>query len=239
MTLTFTIDSTDTARSRVQLSVEVEDLYNFGYAGRDAAKVREHVDELAAIGLPAPRFIPSVFRLAPRLGLQDDALVVSGQDSYGEVEYALIKAPNQTWYVTVASDHSDLAIEQVSTARSKTVYPDLLATTAWALDDVRQHWDQLVLTNTRTDESGSKVVQSSPVADLLHPDDVIATLEARTGHPVRPGTIILSGTVAGLPESGASRWSVTITDPVRRRTITHEYSVDGLLEELPDDVDES
>jgi hypothetical protein len=235
MTLTFTIESTDTAEGRSQLIVEAEHLYNFGYAGRDAAKVREHVEELAAIGLPAPRSIPAVFRLAPRLGLQDDALVVSGQDSYGEVEFALIKAPDQKWYVTVASDHSDLAIEKVSTARSKTVYPDLLATVAWPFDDVRNHWDQLILTNTRTDEAGSTVVQRAPVSDLLHPDDLITTLEARIGHTVGAGSIILSGTVAGLPEPGASGWAVAIADPVLDRTITRQYSVEGLVEELLDE----
>lgn len=232
MTLTFTIESTDADCERTQLSMEVGYLYNFGYAGRDSASVREHIDELATLGLPTPQTVPSVFRLAPRLGSQDSEVVVSGDDSYGEVEYALIKAADENWYVTVASDHSDLAIEKISTARSKTVYPDVLANAVWPLGEVREDWDQLVLTNCRTDESGTEVAQTSSTAELLRPDDLIEILESRIGGTIDAGSVILSGTIAGIPDSGASRWVVSISDPARDRTIAHEYSVEALPEEL-------
>lgn len=214
------------------ISVDVGQLFNFGYAGRDSASVQEHIDELLELGLPAPKCVPALFQLPPRLGTTDGAVAVSGTDSYGEVEFALIRADDGEWYVTVASDHSDFAIEKLSTSRSKTVYPYVLAGTVWPLAEVRGTWDDLVLSNSRTDDAGTEVVQESSVSTLMTPDALISVLEERTGGDVPAGTIVLSGTVAGVPESGAGRWEVSLYDSVRDRGITHSYRVEQLPDEL-------
>ncbi|ORB27917.1 DUF2848 family protein [Mycolicibacterium parafortuitum] len=214
------------------VSVDVRRLYNFGYAGRDAASIQEHIDELVELGLPAPGSVPALFPLPPRLATTDGVISVTGTDSYGEVEYAMIRADDGQWYVTVASDHSDFEIEKLSTSKSKTVYPDVVAGTVWPLAEVREGWDDLVLTNRRTDADGTEVVQQSPVATLLPPEALLSVLEERTGGEIPVGTIVLSGTVAGLPATGAPSWEVSLEDPIRGRSITLSYAVDQLLAEL-------
>jgi len=233
MELVFSVESIGGERRQpLSASVQITRLYNFGYTGRNIEAVQEHIDELANLGLPAPKSVPALFQLAPRLGTTEDTVVVSGNDSYGEVEYALVRADDGEWYVTVASDHSDLAIEKISTSRSKSVYPDVLGSTVWPLDEVLDDWDGLVLRNSRTDEFGTEIIQESPASAILPPQELISILKARTGGEIPAGTIVLSGTVGGIPESGAVRWEVSLRDSVRQRVITHAYRVEALPDEL-------
>lgn len=204
MTLHSSVE-TLTTEGTATISVDVRMLYNFGYAGRDTASVQEHIDELVELGLPVPESVPALFPLPPLFATTGSAVSVSGTDSYGEVEFALNRADDGKWYVTVASDHSDFEIEKLSTSKSKTVYPDVTASTVWPLAEVRDGWDALVLTNRRTDGAGTEVIQKSSVATPSTPDALLATLEDRIGCEIPAGTVVLSGTVAGLPQSGSGR----------------------------------
>ena len=209
----------------------VTEVFNFGYAGRNQKAIQEHVDELVALGLPAPTTVPALFLLPPQQSTTAKELVVAGSDTYGEVEYALMLS-DVGWLVTVASDHSDFAVERLSTARSKAVCPDVLSHECWRLDDLLPQWDQLDLKCIRTDDQGEKEVQHGSLSELLPPADLLVILERRLGRKPSVGSVILSGTLSGEPLPGATSWLVSMSDPSTGRVLEHRYNVRALADEL-------
>lgn len=222
MTLHVTIAPLDSADRT--LTIHVRRAYNFGYAGRRQEDVKEHVEELRELGLPAPTRTPSIYPIGSELIVAAERVDVRGDQTYGEAEVALIHG-GDGWYVGVASDHSDFAVEQVSTPRAKTVYPDVVSPVLWALDDVRPHWDRLELRGERLDDSGWSLIQQATMDALLTPDELIRELGARTGEAATEGTALLSGTIAGEILPGASGWRNTLVDPVLGRELRLEYIV--------------
>jgi hypothetical protein len=79
------------------LTVAVTEAYNFGYAARDRDGVQEHVEQMRALGLPAPQQVPAIFPIPPDRISTASELVVSGEMTYGEVEFALIKTDEYGW----------------------------------------------------------------------------------------------------------------------------------------------
>lgn len=93
-----------------------------GYTGRDEAAVRAHIDELAAIGVPAPESVPMFYELDEALVTQADAVPVSGANTSGEVEPVIVRTGGRL-FLGVGSDHTDRDIERESVAASKAACP--------------------------------------------------------------------------------------------------------------------
>ena len=212
------------------VELPIRAVFNFGYAARDQAGLRAHLAETAKVGLPVPQTVPSLYPIPPDRVTTAATIVVSGDRTYAEVEYALIRADGR-WLITVASDHTDVDVERQSLPRGKSIAPNVLAPLAWDLDDVRDHLDQLELV---CDSPGAATspLQHDSLKALLSPDDLIATLERRSGAAAGPGTVVLSGTIGGELPAGASEWEITLDDPIRGRRIEHSYSVRSLPDEL-------
>lgn len=231
MTVQLDLEVEELDRRITTVTVDVVRLFNFGYAGRDQATVAEHVNELAKLGLPAPATVPAVFALPSDRATAASCIEVTGADSYGEVEYALV-ANDGDWLVCVASDHSDFAVEKLSTPRSKAMCPDVLSARAWRLADVEAHWDVLELSCERVDDDGTSQVQFDQLAQLLPPREVLEILAKRTGSTVGAGTVILSGTIGGEPVPGGTGWIVRLHDRQLNRTLSSSYTVRALPDEL-------
>ena len=107
-------------------TIDVNWVFNAGYAGRDSAQVKHHVDELAALGVPAPDNVPSLYPLSNLLARQDRLVQVPHGRTSGEAEWALIvgESPDDL-LVTAACDHTDRALEVHGVAWSKQSAPDL------------------------------------------------------------------------------------------------------------------
>lgn len=198
--------------------------YNFGYAGRSADEVRAHVEELEELGFPAPERTPTIYPIAPAKVSAESSVSVRGTESYGEVEFALVQT-TAGLLVCVASDHTDMAVETVSTARAKTIYPDLLSAEAWRYEDVADHWDSLTLTGERLGENGWETVQHGSVSSLMTPSQLLQELQSRSGEENAAGTVLLSGTIGGEIRPGAQAWRNTLSDPVMDRRLVVEYTV--------------
>jgi hypothetical protein len=198
-TLRFDVAARDGSLETVE--VEVQQLLNFGYAARDQAGLRAHLDECVERGLPVPGTVPSLYPIVPERVSTTDRIVVSGPDTYAEVEYALVCAPDGRWLITVASDHSDAAVERESVSRGKNMTPNVLAPEAWWLDDVQGDLDAMVLTCQRLDGETPATMQRDALSTLLAPRDLFAILERRIGGVPAPGTVLLSGTIGGEPEA--------------------------------------
>ena len=209
-----------------RLDFEVRHLWNGGWAARDQAELRRHVEEMERMGVPGPITTPIFFPLASTLATTADRVEVLGEQTSGEVEYALLVDTGRI-LVTVASDHTDRGFERYGIQASKQLYPDVLASEAWPLDECRAHWDRLVLRCWTTTLGRRSVYQEAALAELLSPDTWLDMLH-RHGVP-RDGLVFLSGTPATI--GGVvfgERYEIELEDPVLGRAIRHEYVVEVL-----------
>ncbi|WP_432838713.1 DUF2848 family protein [Dactylosporangium sp. CA-092794] len=213
----------DTADATHQLRPNT--LVAAGYTGRDPAAVGRHIAELAAEGVPAPARVPAFYALPPALLCQDVSVVVDTAHSSGEVEIALVHTGRQL-LVTLASDHTDRALERLDVTESKRACPKPIATRAWPLDDaLAERWDALLLQSwTHPDDTGQPYQQGT-AASLLPPEDLLLRWRQERPDAAEPW-VLLCGTVpttAGVRYSG--QFVARLTDPVGRRAIDLHYRV--------------
>jgi hypothetical protein len=206
---------------------DVEQLVIAGWTGRDREAVERHIAELAAIGVRRPRTIPCFYRLGTTLPTSASDVDVVGDDSSGEVEYVLVSAADGM-YIGVGSDHTDRKVEAYGVTVSKQMCPKPIGPELWRLADVERHWDRLML-RSRVTRGGQKILyQEGSVNNILAPGDLVAKFPASQGTlPV--GTMMFCGT---LPVQGAigsgDRFEIELIDPVRQRSLQHEYSSHSL-----------
>ena len=210
-----------------QIELDVERIYNAGYAGSDQAKVQEHIDELAKLGVPTPKTTPTLYPLSnDRITTSSHIQVQHGETS-GEIEYVLIWAKGEL-FVTVGSDHTDRKLETFSVPMSKQAYPNLIPKEVWRYSDVKDHWDQIELECWMTADGQRQLYQKGTCADLLPPEkweDVFKQMEI-----ARDGSVFLSGTINRVTNTlkFGDHYEFTMHDPVLNRTLKHEYKAEIL-----------
>lgn len=190
-----------------------------GFTGRNQAAVREHLDELAELGVPVPSEVPAFYPVPPELLVQSRTVRTWSDQSSGEAEIALVTTKD-TRLVTLASDHTDRALETRDIHAAKLACPKIIAAEAWHHADVAEHWDHLILRSTLP---GDVTYQNGTAAELLHPDDLATRLSVA---PIAGAVVMLTGTV---PAIGGIRPSdsfhAELVDPVLGRSITLSYDV--------------
>lgn len=198
------------------LVMEVSKLDITGYTGRDIEAVKQYVAKLEAEGIAAPPRVPMVFDVGVDRIVSHDNIEVTGAESCGEVEFVLLVAEDGI-HVTVGSDHTDRALETKSIPLSKQVVPKIVATEAWRLEEVIDHWDQLELSSFVGVER--RPYQRMGVDFFLPPDQILALSEAAVG------TVIFGGSASSL-DGGFDFdpvFSGTLHDPVLDRSIQFTY----------------
>lgn len=159
-----------------------------GYTGRDETAVREHIDELAAIGVPAPVSVPMFYELDPALATTDPVITVAGNNTSGEVEPVLIRAAGRL-YLGVGSDHTDRDIERSSVADSKAACPKPIGRTLLPLS-ASFDWDAVAAQS----EVDGRLYQSGTLQSLRIPTDVLALLEG--GGSTGGDLVLFGGTIS-------------------------------------------
>jgi hypothetical protein len=186
-----------------------------GWTGRDEAQLKKHIMELAEIGVKPPKTTPIFYRVANTLISNATSIQVSGTDTSGEVEFVLLSKADGLW-VTVGSDHTDRKAETIGVSLSKQLCEKPVAKDAWKYDEVKPHWDKLVL---RSWADGT-LYQEGPVAAMRSPEDLMGR------HPLKTGWAMFCGTLAakgGIRPADVFR--MELDDPVRKRKLTHEYRI--------------
>ncbi|HYF54463.1 MAG TPA: DUF2848 domain-containing protein [Salinarimonas sp.] len=208
------------------ISLTVDTLVIAGWAGRDEAAIRHHIEELAAIGVPRPSSVPVFYRVAAATLTQDERLEVLGPDSSGEVEPVLVSCPDGIW-VGVGSDHTDRKAETVGIALSKQMCGKPISRELWRLDEVAPHWDSLTMRAFATIRGERVLYQEGSLAGLRMPGDLMARRPGGPGLPV--GTVMFGGTLSAIGGIRPSeRFEMELHDPVLGRTIRHAYRVETL-----------
>ena len=209
-----------------QCSIGITRLVIAGWTGRDRAAVEKHIAELEAIGVKRPRAVPVFYRAgAGLLTIAPEVEVVGGHSS-GEVEFVLVSAANAL-YVGVGSDHTDRKVETYGVTVSKQMCAKPLAPELWPFSELESHWDRLVLRSHVTRGGKRRLYQEGEVTQMLAPRDLLARL---SGSPELPaGTAMFCGTLPVRGEiGGGERFEIELHDPVKRRSLKHEYAVHEL-----------
>lgn len=212
----FTVDGTP-------LDLDVTDLVIAGWTGRDPAAIQHHIDELAAIGVPAPSTTPLYYRVSAALLTGDARIEAVGDASSGEVEPMIVQAGDRRW-LGLGSDHTDRALETYSVAMSKQVCAKPCATELWPWDDVADRLEEIQL-ESWIEEGGQWVLYQQgtlaairPLADLLA-GSRLEDLAAQGAAAMMCGTFGAKGGVRA-----AGRFRMRMTDPALGRQISHEYA---------------
>jgi hypothetical protein len=200
--------------------VDVHTAIVAGWTGRDRGAVEEHVNELAALGVPGPSSVPVFYRVSASR-LTTAPVIESTSASSGEAEAILIRSDGRLW-VGVGSDHTDREVEKYGVAVSKQLCDKPIASELWPFESVAGHWDRLEL---RSWIDGGVLYQEGTLEALLHPDELLRLAEPQ----LRDGTLMFCGTFAaigGIRPAPAFRYE--LSDPVLGRTIGGTYSMRDL-----------
>ena len=204
-------------------SVEIAQLVIAGWTGRDRASVEKHIAELEAIGVKRPREVPVFYRLAASLLTSAREVEVVGEHSSGEVEFLLVGAP-EGLYVGVGSDHTDRKVETYGVTVSKQMCPKPLAPELWAFAELDPHWDRLVLRSHVTRGGRRRLYQEGEVTQMLAPLELLRRLSGSA--ELAAGTAMFCGTLPVRGDiGGGERFEIELHDPVKGRSLKHEYTV--------------
>jgi hypothetical protein len=194
-----------------------------GWTGRDVAALEKHIKELEELGVARPATTPIFYRVAASRITTAGLIEASGEDSSGEVEFVLVQYGGAL-YVGVGSDHTDRKVEAYNVTVSKQMCEKPIAGELWAFDEVKAHWDQLILRSWACDAAGKTLYQEGTVAAMRPPQELIELSGARGG--LANGTIMFCGTLAA--KGGirpAPRFEFELEDPVRGMRIRGGYDI--------------
>jgi len=206
------------------LEVKPEVLVAAGYTGRDQARVEEHINELAAAGIPRPEQVPAFYTVSPELLTRDATTVCATTNSSGEVEPVLI-ITGGSWWLGVGSDHTDRLLERKDVAESKRHGPKVLGTSVVPYASVAARWDRLRLRSS----ADGKPYQDGGLVDLLPPDELLTLAADSLGQRV-PTLILFMGTVPLLDGRFcfAREFCGELLDPEGGLTLRVRYRIDPL-----------
>lgn len=208
----------------------VKNLVIAGWTGRNVAALEAHIKELEAIGVARPKSVPIFYRVAAQLLTTADTIEVMADKSSGEVEFVLQALDDGLW-LGVGSDHTDRKAETIGVTLSKQMCAKPVGRQLWRYDDVKPHWDRLVLRSFVPDGSGGRrLYQEGPVTNMRTPEELIQLYTG--GDRLAPGTAMFCGTFAVHGEmSYSGSFDMELEDPVLGRKLTHSYRIVSLPDE--------
>jgi hypothetical protein len=205
---------------------EIKELVIAGWTGRDEAALDKHIKELEEIGVKAPKTTPIFYRVSASLLTFSNEIEVLGTDTSGEVEFVLLSKSDGLW-VTVGSDHTDRKAETFGVSLSKQMCSKPIASEAWRYDEVKPHWEKLVLRSWIVEKGKKVIYQEGGVNAMRTPEDLFSRYKK-----LPAGWAMFGGTLAAKGGIRASQtFEMELEDPVLKRKLTHAYSIKALPDE--------
>jgi len=224
MKLSFSLIPLNTPQEELQ--IDIARCVIAGWAGRDRAAIEHHIEELEALGVPRPSAVPLFYRVAAQQLTQDERVEVVGPDSSGEAEVFLFSHQGRHC-ISLASDHTDRKLETYSVALSKQICAKPVAKQAWLFDDVRNHWDELVLRAWIVENGARVLYQEGALSSLQPPLDLVrGGFQAQAMPPdagMACGTVTAIGSIRPAPS-----FEMELEDPILGRSLRHQYTLDIL-----------
>jgi hypothetical protein len=202
-----------------------------GWVGRNKKALQAHIDELGQHGVPPPTRMPIYLNFSPYLATTSDGIDVITKESSGEVEYVILKEGDRT-YIGVGSDQTDRGFEKFSIPASKQMCAKIMAPVVWPYQEIKDHWDQIVIRSWTTSDGKRMLYQEDALATILDVEALLEQLPKDEGLPA-DGLVLFSGTVAtkiGLVYG--ERFDFEMEDPLLDRKIRHGYQIRVLPQHL-------
>jgi Protein of unknown function (DUF2848) len=200
-----------------------------GWTGRNVAALEAHIKELEAIGVKRPKTVPIFYRVACSTLTTATFIEVMADKSSGEVEFVLFALDDGLW-LGVGSDHTDRKAETIGVTLSKQLCAKPVGLTLWRYDEVKPHWDKLVLRSFVPDGGKRRLYQEGPVTNMRSPEELIKLYTG--GDKLAPGTAMFCGTFAVHGDiSYSGTFDMELGDPVLGRKLTHGYKIVSLPDE--------
>lgn len=216
----------ESRQGRQPFSFSCQRMFNAGYVGRNQEEVRHHVEELAAAGIPGPRSIPTLYPVVTRMLVTDEAIEVYEENTCGEVEYVLLIEDERRIYVGLGSDHTDRHLEHIDIPRAKVITPNVLSRTVWPLEEVLDHWDDLVMKSTQTRDGQVIPYQEGALKLILDHRALMDFVQSKAPGPLNQ-TVIFSGTLGNLTGGFVygQRFEAELVDVRLGRRLTVAYDI--------------
>jgi hypothetical protein len=208
-------------------------LFNAGWVGRNHSAVQHHIDELAKVGVPAPKHVPTLFALGNHLVTTSETIQVHGSETSGEVEWVLLRHEGE-FFVGVGSDHTDRKLETHSIPKAKNLCLNVMAPVVWPYKEIKDHFDRLVIECNVEKDGETKLYQKDSCASILDPDYWIDFLSGRLG-VLENGLMLFSGTIGTVEGLVAGEaYAFSLADPILGRKLSHRYACQVLTGALED-----
>ncbi|MCM3766362.1 DUF2848 domain-containing protein [Neobacillus niacini] len=207
-----------------EVNWEPKNLLIAGYTSKDQNSLREHIEELEKIGVPAPPTVPMIYQLSPELLSTDAEITAVRNDSSGEAEVVILNIEGE-WYVGLGSDHTDRVLEAVSIQKSKQVCAKPVTTKLWPLCSIEDHWDEIEMNSWYVVNGKEILYQSGKLAEFLTPTELVEIIEAR-GYSVSEAAI-LCGTLPILSNEFlyGEEFKAELYDPKSNERISLSYQI--------------
>jgi hypothetical protein len=221
MKLALTVESKS---GKEQMAFRFNRLVCAGWVGRVKKALQAHMDELAQLGIPGPTRTPTYMNFSRYLVSPFQTVEVITAETSGEVEYVAF-VDEKGIYVGVGSDHTDRGFEKHGIDASKQMYAKVIAPVIWPYEEVKDHWDQIIIRSWTTKDGKRVLYQEDPLAEILDLDTLLEKLPRDDGLPA-DGIVLFSGTIPckeGLIYGDSFEFEMD--DPLLGRRIKHKYDV--------------
>jgi hypothetical protein len=201
----------------------ITELVIAGWTGRDEVALMKHIRELEEIGVKPPKSTPIFYRVSGSLLTFATEIEVLGAETSGEVEFVLMNAGGEL-RVTVGSDHTDRKAETIGVALSKQLCPKPVSRESWRYEEVKPHWEKLILRAFIPEGAKRVLYQEGEVSAMRSPEDLIGKFgKLKSGWAMFGGTFAAKGGIRP-----AQRFEMELEDPVLKRKLTHQYTIKAL-----------
>jgi hypothetical protein len=164
------------------------------------------------------------------------SIAMYDDDNYAEAEFAILTDQDRTKYVTIGSDHTDRNLELTGgSAKSRLIAPKVMAPTAWPYEEVKEHWDELVIRAHVYRDGESEPYQEGKVDAVLPPEAIFGVAAQQIGLEDYRGTVLFGGTIPFLQKERVfgSGWDLELLDPILDRRLQHHFEVEVIWHRVP------
>jgi hypothetical protein len=219
----------ETIQERLPLKFKYNRMVNAGYAGKNQEEVRRHIHELAEKGIPGPSSTPTLYPVVCTALTTESVIEVYGNETSGEVEYVLLVVAEDEIYVGLGSDHTDRHLEETDIPRAKQICPNLVSRTVWPLNEVEEHWDDLLLKATAVAHGEEIPYQEGQLGLLLNPSELLSFVKSKIPGPLEH-LVIFSGTMGMLTKEFvfAEKFSAQFIDEKLNRRSEISYDINPI-----------
>jgi len=209
------------------INFEVKKMINLGRTSRDPRDIIKHLEELKAEGITVSPDIPSYNpKIKDRITTQNKIEVLPNSKTSGEVEYVLLFISDHEFLVTVGSDHTDRELEKYNVVLSKQICQNVISKKVWLYEDVKIHWDKLIMRSWVKEDNKRKLYQEGGLNKILRPEELIRKVRERVTGDFS-GAVIFSGTfpIIGGRINYGTYFEVELIDEIKGRVLNHSYMV--------------